>query len=105
MEIPDFPDDKNERVFSFKFRQKNFIYASLSESYASFSRFSDKADVFIVGNHERNYNYPISYILPSNLSHLIASNGDANYLHDFLDPITDKTKIHTDNSVKLDLND
>ena len=105
LEIPEFPDDKNERVFSFKFRQKNFIYASLSESYASFSRFSDKADVFIVGNHERNYNYPISYILPSNLSHLIASNGDANYLHDFLDPITDKTKIHADNSVKLDLND
>ena len=105
LEIPEVSSSKNELILAFKFKQTNFVYASLSETYASYIPFSEKTDVFIVGNHERNYKMPISYLLPPKLSHLIASNGDAEYLHDFFDPIKEETKIHSDNTVKIKFKD
>ena len=105
LESFDFAINKHEYVFMVKFRQKNFIYAPPAITTESFISFSNKANVFILGNHGNSYDYPISCILPNNLSHLIASNGDAQYLYDFFDPLTDKTKVHTDSFIKLDMRD
>ena len=101
----DFAINRHEYVFLIKFRRKNFIYAPPAITTESLITFSNKANVFILGNHGNGYSYdhPISCILPNNLSHLIASNGDAEYLYDFFDPLTDKTKVHDDNFVKLNM--